>query len=475
MRKPTLGAGLVLPDDIWQCVACFIPHENLPRLISVNRAFYNIILDAKYSEVFWAKLDGPMLRSLVLLRNPSIAKRVRRLHVRAWFIEYLLRKDSLYRPSYVVCSKRWVARHIRLPSTPIRLTPSSGGSSPAVSDVLLAMTEAARLMTFVTEYSFEWRDLSPTSDTLLFLQSARTAFGSSLRKLTLHAQLRNFRNLLSTVDFDNLEELELNFDHDQEDPVDEKEDEVLANSIAPFINHFRRTIGTLVISSASKTDLSSLFRALQPFPHLRKLVVRLSFDDTHLSDPRGLVQVLRTNQDTLSNVELGRSFGASAEGMDTSTWPNFSKAILSDREVLLNLNTLKTPILETFSHTMTCLHRSANTLTSLSLVHSFLKDDELAALVDSFAHRDFDTGLKYLQTGVTHATPAHFDLLASRLPGLVKLTLVVLESSMLVASVLFDIWDGLAHGNLAFKLRWQCKSGYFTLYFRRCIVHESLV
>ncbi|KAJ7119688.1 hypothetical protein C8R44DRAFT_706574 [Mycena epipterygia] len=417
--------GILLPEDIWQCVASFIPHDHLLTLISVNKAFYNIVLDAKYQEIHWAKVDDRMIKSLVRLRNPSIAGRVRRLHVRAWFIEYLIQKESLVPPSYVATSKRWLSRHLRLPSTPLRIESSTSGRSSAARDILESMTAAVRLMTQVTEYSFEWRDLSPTADTLRFLTAARLAFGVSLRKLTLHAQLGNFTNLLSTVDFDNLEELELNFDHD---PGDVRADvALLRDSIAPFVNHFRRSLGTLLISSASKMDLSPLFYALAPFPRLRKFAAHVAFDSAHLSDPGGLVRILRTNSDTISSVQLGRSFAASSdEALDLrSTWSGLSTAMESDPAVLSNLAALKIPALRNFDATIACLRRSANTLTSLCLVDYFLTERELVELVQIFSHRPFDAGLKSLHIGVAYMTPDLLDFLASRLPGLLNLNLVL--------------------------------------------------
>ncbi|KAJ7472018.1 hypothetical protein FB451DRAFT_1251692 [Mycena latifolia] len=429
--------GLLLPDDIWQCVASFIPDYQLLTLISVNKAFYNIVLDAKYREIHWAKLDGPMTKSLVRLRTPSIARRVRRLHVRAWFIEYLIRKESLEPPSYVVSSKRWVSRHLRLPSTPLRIAPSASGRSSAARDILQSMTAAVRLMTEVTEYSFEWRDLSPTADTLQFLAAARTAFGVSLRKLTLHAQLVNFSNLLSTVDFDNLEELELYFDHDSGDTgTDDQSGDLLRDSIAPFVNHFRRSLGSLLLSSSSKTDLSPLFYALQPFPHLHKFVARLAFDAAHLSDPRGLARILHTNSETISNLELGRSFAASsdADPDPRSTWAGLTTALVLDPAVLANLTALKIPALHDFDATLACLQRSADTLTSLSLVDYFLTERELTELVQVFSHRPFDASLRYLHIGVAYLTPVVFDLLASRLPGLLNLNLVVSDTAVLHSS-----------------------------------------
>ncbi|KAJ7139982.1 hypothetical protein C8R43DRAFT_1018478 [Mycena crocata] len=428
--SPMRETGLLLPEDIWQCVASFIPDSHLLHLISVNKAFYNIVLDAKYREIHWNKLDASMIKSLVRLRTPSIAARVRRLHIRAWFIEYLILKESQVPPSVAVSSKRWVSRHMRLPSSPMRIAPSTTGKSSAARDILESMTEAVRVMTHVTEYSFEWRDLSPTANTLRFLSTARMAFGTSLRKLTLNAQLKNFTNLLSTVDFDNLEELELSFDHDNF--ADEHSANLLREAIAPFVNHFRRTIGSLLISSASKADLSPLLSALQTFPHLHKFVARVAFDSVHLSDTGGLLRILSANRDSISSVELARSFAASSDEVPhpRSTWGTLSTALALDPTALVNLHTLKIPILETFDATLTCLRRSADTLTSLCLIDHFLTESDFTALIQLFSHRSFDAGLQTLHVCLAFLTPTIFDLLASRLPGLCKLNLVLSETTM---------------------------------------------
>ncbi|KAJ6510681.1 hypothetical protein C8R45DRAFT_394391 [Mycena sanguinolenta] len=420
---------LVLPADLWECVAFFLSLRDLLPLISVNRAFYNIVLDMKYREIHWDKLDRHMTKTLVRLRTPSVARRVRRLHIRAWFIEYLIRKEALTSwPSYVESSKRWISRYLWLPP---RVAPSTGGKSSPASDILESMTQAVRLMTHVTEYSFEWRDLSPTADTLRFLSAARAAFGLSLRKLVLHAQLDNLAALLTTVDFENLEELELYFDHDHS--VGAHSADLLSECVAPFVNHFRRTLASLLISSASKADVAPLLDALQELPRLRKLVGCFAFDTAHLSDPRALIKILRTHADTLSNVELGWSFAASDEAevkQPRSTWGTFSAAVVADPLVFTNLTSFKLPCLSTFDGTLQCLRRSAHTLTSLHLMNHFLRDQELVDLVGVFAHRPFDTGLQTLYLGLLDFGVETLDLLASHLPGLRGLGVVLTSATV---------------------------------------------
>ncbi|KAJ6510700.1 hypothetical protein C8R45DRAFT_964911 [Mycena sanguinolenta] len=418
---------LALHTDIWECVAFFLSLRDLLPLISVNRAFYNIVLDTKYCEIHWDKLDGHMTKTLVRLRTPSVARRVRRLHIRAWFIEYLIRKEALTSwPSYVESSKRWISRYLWLPP---RVAPSTRGKSSPAGDILESMTQAVRLMTHVTEYSFEWCDLSSIADTQRFLSAGRAAFGLSLRKLVLHAQLDNFAALLTTVDFENLEELELYFDHDNS--VGAHSADLLRECVAPFVNHFRRTLASLLISSASKADVAPLLEALQEVPRLRKLVGCFSFDTAHLSDLRGLVKILRAHAGTLSNVELGWSFAAAAEvERPIRTWGSFCAAVVADPLVFTNLTSFKLPCLSTFDGMLQCLRRSADTLTSLYLMNHFLRDQELVDLIGVFAHRPFDAGLQTLHLGLLDFRVETLDLLASRVPGLRSLGVVLTSSTL---------------------------------------------
>ncbi|KAJ7226943.1 hypothetical protein GGX14DRAFT_417737 [Mycena pura] len=407
-----------LPDDVWRCIASFIPQKHLVTVVSVNRAFYNIVLDDLYKEIRWDKLDKDMIRSLARLQTPSIAARVRRLHVRAWFIEYLNQREILTLGSYVATSRQWMARHFKFSSAL-----STTGKFATADGILTSMTQAARLMTGVTEYNFEWRDLAPTPETMRFLAVARAAFGVSLRKLCLHAQLDNFSSLLSTVDFDNLEELELFFDYDH---IESNSANLLRDTVAPFINHFRRSLNSLTILSASSADVSPLFHALQTFPRLHKFAVHLAFDTAHLSDPGGIVRILHANSGTLSSVEVVRTHRVAAGPQNT--WTHFSAALAADSAVLGHVQTLKLPALhDTLASTLVCLRRAADTLTSLHLSDYFMGQSDLVALIHAFAHRPLDAGLQALHIGLSYMTVEVFDLLSRRAPGLRKLYLVLMR------------------------------------------------
>ena len=60
--------GNDIPDDIWRIIANHIlqseTSNDLYRLISVNRTLFNVVLDMKYGEVRWTKLDRTVVRLL---------------------------------------------------------------------------------------------------------------------------------------------------------------------------------------------------------------------------------------------------------------------------------------------------------------------------------------------------------------------------------------------------------------------------
>jgi hypothetical protein len=60
--------ALNLPHDIWLLIVSFVDKDQLSTLYAVNYVLHNIVLDARYSEIQWVKLDKEMLRTLLRLR-----------------------------------------------------------------------------------------------------------------------------------------------------------------------------------------------------------------------------------------------------------------------------------------------------------------------------------------------------------------------------------------------------------------------
>lgn len=288
-------------------------------------------------------------------------------------------------------------------------------------------------MTGVTEYNFEWRDLPLTPLTLTFLTSARQSFGSSLRKLVLHAQLSHFQRLLSIVDFNGLEELKLQFDYDSssaQDHLMQKSLDVLRDCVAPFINHFRSSLAGLSISSQSAVDLSTFFHSLQDFPHLQTLHIRAFFDSAHFYDPSGLHRILVTHADTLLRVELRPNAPRDLQ------WTVIAKQLVSNKRAFKDLQSLTITPFDgaTKLACLQCLRRSAYTLTTLRLVDYYLTYDDVVQVVGVFAGRPFDQSLQRLHIETARPSRQLFDLFANQLPGLFSLH-IIFEDIPITANV----------------------------------------
>lgn len=57
-----------LPHDVWTLIAGLLEVNHLLTLAAVNRSFYDIVLDARYGEIHWVKLDSYMLKTLIRLQ-----------------------------------------------------------------------------------------------------------------------------------------------------------------------------------------------------------------------------------------------------------------------------------------------------------------------------------------------------------------------------------------------------------------------
>lgn len=460
-----------VPIDIWRIIADLVLH-NYPKtfqdLISVNSALFNIVLGERYREVRWVKLDKPMARMLARLQEPLIASHVKRLHIRAWFINYLLKRDALFRKSSNSLSGKTAKWTSALFSTitPVRqrhqglydrtfvkgqLVPIHDISS---KEIMKAMIKAVTGMVNVMEYNFEWRDLPLNKDTSKFLSSARKAFGGSLRKLVLRAEILKFQEILAITDFEeHLDELDFHFDYTpavgasqaDADACKVAQAQGLLNTIVPFLDIRRSVLRSLAISSSAQVDLSAFFQALGSFPRLRSFSARIWFDNTHLSDPSGLINLLTTHSTTLLNVELKPNWptnlipfstrNMSLENLQIS-WGPTKELLLSNVRALYGLESL-TLHCHNVEKILPLLHRSRDTLTRLSLINRYLKFDEVKAVAQLFSHRDYS--LKSLHIEVLDMSADLIGLLATTLRGLLSLSVVFAEDGWNSLTFVFDL------------------------------------
>jgi len=180
--------------------------------------------------------------------------------------------------------------------------------SPALTteDIMGSLINAVNGMTNVVELHFEWRDLPLTTDTRTLLSSTRTAFNKSLRKLVLGAQILKFKEVLAIHNFDNIDELEFHFD-DRSNRTDGNTDvQELVNTVIPFISQCQFSLRSLVISSFANIDHTGFFDALpaELLHCLRKFHVQMPFDEDIISNPSGILRLLKCCSVSLRDVSL---------------------------------------------------------------------------------------------------------------------------------------------------------------------------
>ena len=293
------------------------------------------------------------------------------------------------------------------------------------------MNTAIRGMSQLIELQFEWRDLPLTKDTQVFLTETRSAFDKNLRKLVLHAQIPKFKELLLITNFACLEELDFHFDYQTSalNTFESKSQERshLLDTILPFINHRRTDLRSLVISSSSTVDLTKFFVALPTMPCLRQLGVNINFDLDHLSDPSGLIRILKTHSHTLLHVQLTTVTSITVYDRNLilqqkqAAWAPVNKRLVAEPSCLTGLYSLELPF-TSLEDTLPLIKRSFDTLTSLCLTDHFLSPQEATSIIGLFHSRPFE--VLHIHLEVEELQGSFIRLLACRLPNLSSLVLV---------------------------------------------------
>jgi hypothetical protein len=286
------------------------------------------------------------------------------------------------------------------------------------------MTDAVQRLHNVTNFSVECLDTPNPKDMVPLFIAAWDTFGPRLETLTL--AIDNLRTIFTTSFFSKcLKELKIEFTPG-EYPED---DDTLAAVLTPFINKHAASLQTLSFASSDNLrDLGPLFRSLGRYPMLRKLDISVDFHKCGLSDPRGLTRLLVEHNDTLRSVILRPTLSrgnhweiAEASLVEWMSENASNKRFLSDVQSL----DLRMPMAPShLNMTVSYIHRSAATLTSLSLLDHSLRYEQIEAVVKVLS----SVGrLKTLTLQVLTLSPQLVDLMAKKLPFLEVLNLVVLN------------------------------------------------
>ncbi|KAJ7227271.1 hypothetical protein GGX14DRAFT_629141 [Mycena pura] len=419
-----------LPTELLLRISNFIPEDELPALIGVSLTFYNLVLDLRYSKIRLETVDARTERRLQRLR--------RAFHHSVAMLVSMFNRDP-------VPASRVRQLFIHLPATAAApeppLTPSllerifSGtaqkppASSPSTEHLIESLILVFPGLVNLTCFEFEAWDMAPEHNLQRFFRSAWAAFGRQLRTLSVGGRPKTYRQIVaSKPELVSCTALSLQFAHESEAKASAAVEDIMVESVAPFINGLSSHLESLKIWSLLALDLSALFLHLGHFPRLHDFHLLAQFNNA-FSNPMGLTGLLEVNSSSLDTVTL--RLNPAGNSMDPSTEQQLAQWLLSHQahpSVMRNLKTLNmypTTLSSGFDALVMYLQRSTDSLTSLAVKDRYLSLDEVETLLSPVAHRVADDGLKSLRLNVRAWSADLFDLLASRLPGLKSLSLYV--------------------------------------------------
>lgn len=266
-----------------------------------RRATYNIVLDKLYRAIHWRCVDENMIKSLLCLRDPSIAARVRSLALET---EHMLVERE--RQPWLRTKATQV---LKLSQKSIRRSRSVGIRSEVrafkatlsqTKDVLEAMHQAFAKMTCLecciidAGNKLHPKSMEPPAMTLLLTMSL--VVGRNLRFLVLQGTVHHLSAWVTLARMERLEELVVtvlafpaHFGSGSEHSEDQK---FIVSRLAPFINSVSPSLSKLQLSLSCEFDLSDFLRALTDIPHLCHLLLQASLYPTFQSNPNALCEFL---------------------------------------------------------------------------------------------------------------------------------------------------------------------------------------
>ena len=357
-------------------------------------------------------------------RDPEVAKRVRILHVYPGFLKEALEKEKT--EPLLQRSLRYrltdLANHLREQKIfPKRHKFRLIRTFWKTEDVIRVMLDVLGGLPNVTDYFLMWCGLPAVGITAVpFLTAVPQP---NLRKLSLESSLENVQSLLpATFHSPSLEELHLCIRSKSIRSLVERSQIMQETAI----NQINSTVKTLVIQSWEPTDLSPLFHTIGHMPALEDLSLCIPVENWHLGDPHGVHDFLNQHRTSLKSLRLrATQFGGIGLTPDLTSLHDWIKDVvrsvkltkLRALDVSSNLFPVDTSVI--------CVHRFSRTITSLSLTGGYRSYDDVERAVNLVADQDREESLGKLRIGLVSLSPQLMDLIASKLPHLFRLELLV--------------------------------------------------
>lgn len=398
----------ILPPEIWQHIASFIPDSQLTKLYSVNRIFLEVAFTAKYEtiDVDPSTITLPLER----LQVPHIAHHVHKFRISLEFIKYTI---------WLAVNRQSRASIVNRAFTKLGV---KSGQDPYLRKTQKTLLASIPHLKNIREYSMYWDpqiydEPSGAKITKTNRDAPGTWTGDSLA--------RTFRQipLLLAPRLQNLSSLDIALVSGSWTFTTGKWNLKSLAALLSFVNGLAPTLEALSISPPAPYDLNLLFEGLGHFSRLRHLCVREPIDGIHMSDLATFQKFIDSHRDTLRELTLGADTHSSFDYSETSWVPRLFQSISTIPLESLRLGLLyhADPLKPVFEQ----VARFCVGLRSFKMTGRTTNYDELSLLATTLSVGCLTTPipLRELYICIADLDKPVIDLLATQFPLLKKLSI----------------------------------------------------
>ncbi|TFK67296.1 hypothetical protein BDN72DRAFT_107037 [Pluteus cervinus] len=309
--KSTMNSSNELPMELWMLIASYLPKGDVQKLMSVNRALYEVAMDAKYGLVEFGETDPwKFVHTAEGLQNPSIAQRARTLviwpeAVRAAIEQtkpttkniskYIIQRARKRKPRFVPA---FVHALVSRPTvycsreTNLDVIPPPDLSPSQRKQLYL---RALEMVSRVTRIEVHWTVDTHFCQHQSAIVEVTEIWGllplSTLRSLTLAMEASSFTKFDTLKILESLRTLNLQLHVSSASAKDTPMDVLVS-----LINSTGNSLEQLVLTIwGHHSDLSPILNGIR-LPNLRSLSLRLPFDATHIKDSTCFTTLLSRHQ-----------------------------------------------------------------------------------------------------------------------------------------------------------------------------------
>ncbi|KXN88000.1 hypothetical protein AN958_07812, partial [Leucoagaricus sp. SymC.cos] len=364
---------------VWVNIANFIPVLSLRQLATLNSSLLHIALNAHYRQISFIYWDHRLLRNLIRLKDPYIARRVKILHIYPGFLKEVMDNDARLPASTTTTAPRDkpssfrerladITQQLREYQDKVFNPPSSraGAHDPHINLMLWPPCWTCSL----TDYYVTWHGLPsadpfhshPSSSSLpdpdaLGLSLTNLAvpvIGTplllpSLNKLSLDVSLENIHTLCSaSFHVARLEEFHLHIHSDHPLPPSSLHN-ILNTRLARSISNLSLYLRLLSIEALESMDVGPLFQGLDLMNKLETLSSAIPIQKPHLGNPKSLGRFLRRQSSTIKVLRIRATQHDAGSSTAQSSWRKvalgeYEMESLDTLEVSSNLVSLETSL-----------------------------------------------------------------------------------------------------------------------------------